>query len=74
MGSCQRRSNHGVSARDFENEWVIPGMLLPNKEGAYVDHVKIRDYLLAPTHPDGRGKAEFFMRRGFRSERWMELV
>ena len=41
-------------------------MRLPNAEHARVDEGKITDYLLSPTHPDGRNKAEFFTRFGFR--------
>lgn len=30
-----------------------------------VSEAKLRDYLLAPEHPDGRGKALFFLATGF---------
>ena len=45
-------------------------MMLPDGERAYVDRAKITDYLLSSTHPDGRGKAAFFMSFGFKSEQW----
>jgi hypothetical protein len=35
---------------------------------------KITEYRLSLTHEDGKGKAAFFIRRGFASERWEELV
>ena len=38
---------------------------LPDREHARVDEAKVRDYLLSLTHPDGRSKAEFFLRFGF---------
>lgn len=47
---------------------------LPDGDRAHVDSSKIIDYLLSQSHPDGRTKAEFFMRFGFRIERWQELA
>lgn len=35
-------------------------MLLPNSDGAVVDPVKLRDYVLNPGHPRGRHKARVF--------------
>lgn len=49
-------------------------MTLPDSERAHVDQHKITDYLLSPTHPDGRTKAQFFMRFGFRPEAWQQLA
>jgi len=49
-------------------------MTLPNANRARVDRVKIRGYLLCPLQPDGRGKAEFFLRFGFRPEAWEVLA
>jgi hypothetical protein len=49
-------------------------MMLPNRERAFVERSKIEDYLLSLAHPGGRGKAEFFIRYGFRRERWAELA
>lgn len=43
-------------------------MLLPNADKAVVEESKITGYLLSPDHPDGRSKAEFFTRFGFRRE------
>ncbi len=43
-------------------------MLLPNADKAVVEENKITGYLLSPDHPDGRSKAEFFTRFGFRRE------
>ena len=48
--------------------------MLPDADHAYVDQAKITDYLLSPSHPDGRTKAEFFMRFGFRPGKWQELA
>jgi hypothetical protein len=47
---------------------------LADGDRAYVDRFKITDYLLSRSHPDGRTKAEFFTRFGFRIERWQELA
>lgn len=41
---------------------------------ASVDREKITEYLLSPTHPTGRKKAEFFSRFGFRREQWEALA
>jgi hypothetical protein len=45
-------------------------MMLPDAERASVDRVKITDYLLSLSHPDGSSKAAFFMRFGFKAEEW----
>lgn len=47
---------------------------LPDRDRAHVDSSKIIDYLLSQFHPDGRTKAEFFMRFGFTIEKWQELA
>lgn len=49
-------------------------MMLPKGDGAYVDRTKIIDYLLSLSHPDGRSKAEFFTRFGFKVEQWQVLA
>ncbi len=49
-------------------------MVLPGSAEARVDREKIAEYLLSLSHPDGRTKAEFFMRFGFRAEGWQELA
>lgn len=45
-------------------------MQLGNAHLARVDRAKIVDYLLSASHPDGRGKAAFFIAFGFSSRRW----
>ena len=35
---------------------------------------KIVNYLLSPTHPDGRSKAQFFTSFGFSPENWQEFA
>ncbi len=49
-------------------------MYLPNVRDAVVAESKVVDYLLSTTHPEGKDKANFFLRFGFSSERWEELV
>lgn len=49
-------------------------MNLPDAERAQVDRAKVVDYLLSTSHPDGRSKAAFFGRFGFRSEAWRLLA
>lgn len=49
-------------------------MKLPNHEEAVVPKEKITLYLLNMQHPKGGGKAIFFMRFGFSSERWEQLA
>lgn len=49
-------------------------MKLPNVERAIVPREKIRDYLLSPSHKDGRGKAAFFSRFGFTLQAWQTLA
>lgn len=34
---------------------------------------KLRDYILSPTHPDGKAKADFLARIGYSRERWQQL-
>jgi hypothetical protein len=48
-------------------------MNLPNAEKAYVQQAKALEYLLAPEHPEGGGKAEFFTSFGFSVEEWQRL-
>jgi hypothetical protein len=43
-------------------------------EDVIVDRAKIIDYLLSETHENGRQKAAFFRRFGFRAENWQELA
>ena len=49
-------------------------MNLPNAINAYVERSKIVDYLLAFEHPEGSGKAEFFTRFGFTTEKRQVLA
>ena len=49
-------------------------MKLPNPESALVPREKVFDYLLNPAHPEGAGKAQFFVRMGFRREDWQILA
>jgi len=49
-------------------------MKIPNVAQAYVPESKIVDYLLSPTHPDGRSKAAFFASFGFHRDAWTELA
>ena len=48
-------------------------MRLPNAERAIVEDAKVRDYLLSPEHPVGRGKARFFAALGFTRDGWSLL-
>ena len=48
-------------------------MRLPAAERAYVDPAKVRDYLLSPVHPEGKFKAAFFARLGYRRANWPRL-
>jgi hypothetical protein len=48
-------------------------MRLPHIELALVDERKVRDYLLAASHPSGKGKAKFFIDLGFRQNEASEL-
>ena len=45
-------------------------MHLPNAHNAVVPKEKIVDYLLNPMHPDGAGKAAFFLALGFSVVNW----
>lgn len=49
-------------------------MNLPNARYARVEKEKITGYLLSTTSPDGRGKAKFFFRFGFRVDQWQNLA
>lgn len=50
------------------------GMDLPNKGHAVVECEKVQGYLLSPSHPTGKGKAEFFTAMGFQREAWEVLA
>lgn len=47
---------------------------LPNNNQAVIERQKVRDYLLSPSHPTGKGKAEFFFSMGFKREAWEVLA
>jgi len=47
---------------------------LPKATHLRVERRKITEYLLCPTHPEGRSKAAFFQNFGFSPERWQELA
>ena len=49
-------------------------MYLPNVQDAEVAESKVVDYLLSPTHPERRAKANFFFRFGFSRSRWHEFA
>ena len=49
-------------------------MNLPNKDHTVVEREKVRDYLLSPSHPSGKGKAEFFTAMGYQREGWQLLA
>jgi hypothetical protein len=49
-------------------------MQLPHAETAVISEAKIVDYLLNPQHPDGAGKARFFLSAGFQVTRWQILA
>jgi hypothetical protein len=47
---------------------------LPNVDNARIDRTKIVDYLLAVNHPEGAGKAAFFLRFGFTTADWQTFA
>lgn len=49
-------------------------MKLPNQDKAIVPREKIVDYLLSPTHRDGRSKAALFSQFGFSADVWQTLA
>ncbi len=53
---------------------VVVGLKVPQADQAMVAERKVVDYLLSLTHPDGKSKAAFFLRVGFRVDHWQELA
>ena len=49
-------------------------MILPHAETAIIPPAKMRDYLLDSEHPEGGGKAGFFLAMGFHPDRWQLLA
>ncbi|MEW6112677.1 MAG: DUF6883 domain-containing protein [Thermodesulfobacteriota bacterium] len=49
-------------------------MRLPNGARALVERQKILDYLMNLKHPEGSGKARFFLSLGFRPREWQVLA
>ena len=49
-------------------------MKLANTDKAQVDRMKITEYLLSKSHPDGSSKASFFYQFGFALENWEILA
>jgi hypothetical protein len=62
-----------VKTKGLHNGRPMPPEI-PDRALARVDRTKLVDYLLSPTHADGRTKAEFFTRFGFRADRWQDLA
>jgi hypothetical protein len=52
----------------------VTGVRLPNAERAVVSEHKVVAYLLSEAHPDGRGKARFFLGHGFTIANWKALA
>jgi Domain of unknown function (DUF6883) len=48
-------------------------MKLPAADRVVIDVVKLRDYLLSPSHPVGRFKASFFAALGYTATDWHQL-
>jgi hypothetical protein len=48
-------------------------VLLSNAHLAEIDPVKLRGYLLSPSHPVGRFKARFFAALGYTADEWQAL-
>lgn len=46
---------------------------IPNYKKAFIDPIKIRDYILSASHPLGRFKAAFFQKMGYTQENWEQL-
>lgn len=47
--------------------------VLPSREHVFVADAKCSRYLLDLSHPDGSSKANFFLKRGFNSNKWETL-
>ncbi len=48
-------------------------MNLPNAHHAFVEPTKVREYLLSPSHPIGRFKANVFIALGYDVDHWEQL-
>lgn len=48
-------------------------MRLPNPDKAVIPEQKLRDYLLSPSHPIGRFKAQIFNELGYFQRNWPVL-
>ncbi len=49
-------------------------MPIPDAHRAVVEDVKVRDYLLNLSHPDGGSKAIWFHSLGYHRDKWQDLV
>lgn len=49
-------------------------MKLPYADSVCIDREKVLGYLLNMAHPEGRSKAQFFLRAGFTPEAWGALA
>jgi hypothetical protein len=47
-------------------------MKLPGQD-AIIPPEKLRDYILSPSHPDGRGKAAYLAQLGYSQGDWLRL-
>jgi hypothetical protein len=69
-----RRDNSQGGLHESAPSGVYNGVQLPDPERLRVDREKVVAYLLSRIHPHGRGKADFFVRFGFRVEDWELLT
>lgn len=56
---------------DTVNRW--PLRMKPSPQNAVIPPEKLRDYILSPTHPDGRAKAAYLARLGYCQDEWSRL-
>jgi hypothetical protein len=64
---------HRAAADAGEATWGAYAVKLPFREHAFVPSAKLVDYLLSPTHPVGKSKAQFFAAFGFDATNAAEL-
>lgn len=66
QGFCRFRAARQVDSTKTPGGWrhYLPRAPRP----------KVVDYLLSQSHPDGRDKAAFFTRFGFRADQWEQLA
>jgi hypothetical protein len=71
-GSAVFKTRDGCG-QDSEGCWTARRAVKFSAEDVIIAPEKLRDYILSPKHPEGRAKATYLARIGYRQTEWRRL-